>query len=323
MPHALCRSEREEIRAELSANPAVPFAVIARRLGRCRSTISREIDRNGGRDNYRAGTADVRATLCRSRPKEPKLVADLDLRSSVTSLLKAGHSPVSAAIAATRSGIGPICAETIYIAVYAGRLDIEAIACLRSRRPRRRRRNRGPANAGTHVLGGFTPIAERPDHIGDRSQFGHWEGDLIIGARNASAILTLNERLSRTSMMLALADGYTADAVDTALDSWAATLPAHELISVTWDRGSEMARWEDLWAAWGVDIYFCEPHSPWQRGANEQTNGVLRYWLPKSTDLAVHTQDDLDAICATLNNLHRRSLDGDTAAQRYAQLAVR
>ena len=123
--------------------------------------------------------------------------------------------------------------------------------------------------------------------------------------------------------MLALGSGYSADHVATALDAWAATVPHNELISLTWDRGSEMARWENLWATWDIDIYFCDPHAPWQRGANEQTNGLLRWWLPKSTNLSIHTQADLDAITATVNALHRRSLNYDTAAERYDALAVR
>ena len=306
MPHPLGASERDTISVALSRDPAVTFAAIAALLGRDPSTVSREVARNGGRDAYRPSEAQRRADGCRRRPKPAKLDTDLDLRAKVTVLLVAGHSPVSAAIAASRSPGGSVCAETIYVAVYAGRLDIAARDCLRSRRPRRRRRNRGAPSPQSHVLGAFTPIAERPDTIGDRSEFGHWEGDLIIGARNASAIVTLNERLSRTCRMLALGSGYSADNVATALDGWAATMPNNELISLTWDRGSEMARWENLWARWDIDIYFCDPHAPWQRGANEQTNGLLRWWLPKSTDLAIHTQADLDAITATVNALHRR-----------------
>ena len=158
--------------------------------------------------------------------------------------------------------------------------------------------------------------------MGDRSEFGHWEGDLIIGARNASALITLNERVSRTQMVLNLPAGYRAEATAERLDRWVADMPHGVLRSLTWDRGSEMAHWQDLAIGWGVDVYFADAHSPWQRGQNENGNRQLRFWLPKGTDLRVHAQADLDGICHVLNTQPRKSLAWKSPNDVYADHAA-
>lgn len=324
MPYApLSQCERDEILVALTEDPAVSFAEIGRRISRHPTTIGREIFRNGGRDGYRAGAAQARAEACRSRPKVPKLLADPTMGALVTGRLREGYSPAGIAAMLDQAVGAGVCAETIYRGVYTGELGVAGRDCLRRRRPRRRPRQRINPDTPTHVLGEFTPISARPDSVSDRSEFGHWEGDLIIGARNRSAIITLVERLTRLVVMLALPHGYRADKVHAALDRWVATMPHDQLTSVTWDRGSEMTHWLSLRLQWGLDVYFCDPHAPWQRGTNEHTNGLLRWWLPKSTDLTVHTQDDLDHITTILNSQPRRSLRWLTPTQSYDAHTVR
>jgi IS30 family transposase len=304
--------EREEISRRLCGDPSATWTSIARGLGRHRSTIQREISRNGGRDAYRAHQAMTRAATVRPR-RRCRFHTDPGLAAQVRDHLTAGYSP-----AGTTHLLGSVCTETIYTGVYNGRLNLTAAQVLRSRRPSRRKRNTRRERRDTRVLGVFTSIHDRPERVDTRAEFGHWEGDLIIGARNASALITLVERVSRTEAVLALPYGYRAGRVFDRLDQWVATKPAAELRSITWDRGSEMANWPLITSGWGVDFYFADPHSPWQRGANENANRQLRYWLPKSTDLTVHTQTSLDQICGILNTQPRRSLAWRTANEVYA-----
>jgi transposase, IS30 family len=306
----LSLSEREEISRHLAGDAGANWSAIGLALGRHRSTVQREVDRHGGRHRYRAGIADRAAR--RTCGRVAKLVADVGLGRRVRERLVAGYSP-----AGTARLVGGIAAETIYRAIYAGTLDVTARDVLRTRRHRRRPRGqrRGRAN---HFLGQFTSIHQRPAAVNDRSEFGHWEGDLIIGARNRTALVTLCERLSRRQVILDLPAGYRAEPTADRLASWIQTMPHPELRSLTWDRGSEMADWAGLAVAYGLDVYFCDPHSPWQRGQNEHQNRQLRYWLPKSTDLGVHTRSDLDRICAVLNTQPRRSLNWHSPNHVYA-----
>jgi IS30 family transposase len=301
----------------LAADPDVTWTEVGRRIGRHRATVAREVARNGGRADYRAGRAHARAQSL--RPCRPALLSrDRGLAAKVAAHLKAGYSP-----AGTAHLLGGVCTETIYRAVYTGTLDVKACDVLRSRRHRRRRRDHRDHRAVSHFLGAFTSIHDRPAAVADRVEFGHWEGDLIIGARNASALITLNERTSRTQIVLDLPHGYRAEPTIERLGGWAATMPHNVLKSITWDRGSEMAHWESLAMQWGVDVYFADAHSPWQRGQNENGNRQLRYWLPKGTDLSRHAQHDLDAICNVLNTQPRRSLNWKAPNDLYADHAAR
>jgi transposase, IS30 family len=209
-----------------------------------------------------------------------------------------------------------VSVETIYQAVYTpsrGGLRREVTRCLRTgrtlRRPCRKagqRKNRIPD---------MVNIGQRPAEANDRTEVGHWEGDLIIGKNNTSAIGTLVERSTGLTMLVHLPDGYKSDQVPHPLIAKLKTMPPHMLRSLTWDQGAEMRDWKQVAAAVGIDIYFCDPHSPWQRGTNENTNGLLRQYFPKATDLTVHTADDLERVATELNNRPRRRLDFRTPAE--------
>lgn len=305
----LALHERIGIRLELDHDPDVAWAHIGRALDRTASTVRREVERNGGRDTYDPDIAQRRAQISRPR-RQPKLVTDPALAEAVAADLRAGYSP-----AGCSHRIGGVSTETIYQAIYTGILGVRAVDVLRTRRHRRRGRNSRRHRPDTHVLGRFRPISTRPAVVDARTEFGHWEGDLIIGAGNKSALITLNERCTRTQVVLDLPNGYGAERVADRLSAWVGTVAHNELRSLTWDRGSEMAQWENLRAVWGLDVFFCDPHSPWQRGQNEHGNRQLRFWLPKGTDLRVHTQRHLDAITTVLNTQPRRLLGWDTPAE--------
>ncbi len=220
----------------------------------------------------------------------PKLAADAALAAAVDERLAMGWSPHAVA-ADLRAGGGPaVCAETIYRACYdpAGARGLPGGGSWK-KLPRRcrRRKPRGRPARKPSPLGDYRPIADRPAAAGDRSEAGHWEGDLIIGKDNRSAAATLVERVSRRTLAVPLPDGYDADSAAAAVAGALARQPRRLLKTLTWDQGREMARWADIEAALGIKVYFCEPRSPWQRPTNEQTNGLLRRWLPQSTDLNV------------------------------------
>ena len=314
--------EREEILVALIEDPVVSCAAIGRRIGRHPTTIGRELERNGGRGCYRAATADARAARARSRPRAGRLVTDMALRATVTAELTVGFSPAAVAARLRHAGGGRVCAETIYQAVYGHHLDVKPRECLRSRRPRRHRRNRHTDTRKTHVLGDFVSIHARPPTVDARVQPGHWEGDLIIGRANRSALVTLIERVTKMTFLADLPCGYTAAECLAALCETFDQIPPHMRHSLTWDRGSEMADWPLLADAFDLPIYFADPHSPWQRGLNEHNNRQLRWWLPRGIDLDTIDRAHLDAILDVLNHQPRRSLDWDTPAARYAALTV-
>lgn len=321
----LCRAEREEIRACLAQGWSC--ASIAQVLKRAPSTISREVTRNGGRSRYRAVAAQARADRARRRPKTPKLVADRELHSRVELLLRAGYSPAAITAILRRDGGPVVVAETIYQALYSRTyrgVRLLPQDCLRTRRHRRNPYRRRQAEAVRRkALGPIKLIDQRPD-ITDRAEPGHWEGDLLLGAGGRSAVVTLIERSSRYALLGHLHDRHDAPGVAAAIISALEGVPARLRRSLTWDQGRELVwNWPPIEHALDIDIYFCHPHSPWERPSNENLNRQLRFWLPKKTNLGIHDQNGLDAITNVLNNQPRRLLAWQTAAQRYAHLAVR
>jgi transposase, IS30 family len=320
-PGRLTLAEREAVLTGLVRGHSL--RAIARQLGRHPSTISREVTANGGRDAYKAWQAHDRAAAAARRPKVAKLARCPALRAKVAEWLVELWSPqeISERLAA-EFGHDPfmqVSHETIYQSLYVqgrGALRKELTTCLRTgraaRRPHGRLEHRGR-------VPGMVMISERPPEVEDRAVPGHWEGDLIMGAANRSAVGTLVERTTRYLLLLHLADAKAAT-VEAAMRRAITTLPAEMFRTITWDQGTEMARHAAFSVATGVQVYFCDPHSPWQRGSNENTNGLLRQYLPKGTDLSVHTQEDLDRIARSLNNRPRQTLGWLKPSEKLAQL---
>jgi IS30 family transposase len=324
-PARLSAGEREEIRSGLDAGDS--FRSIASRLGRAPSTVSREVNANGGRDGYAGWRAHRRAAEMALRPKVAKLAGNDRLRAQVETWLEEElWSPVQISaqlrIEFPDDPMMRVSPETIYQSLFVqgrGALRKELAACLRTGRTIRRNRSR--LDAATNIKDKVM-ISERPAEVEDRAVPGHWEGDLITGKNNRSAVGTLVERTTRYVMLLHLDGDHTAETVRTAMAAKIATLPAHLVKSITWDQGSEMAQHAQFTVDTGVDVYFCDPHSPWQRGSNENTNGLLRQWMPKGTDLSVHTEADLDTIAYKLNNRPRQTLSWMKPSQALAQLVA-
>ena len=355
----LSLAEREEIAVGWAAGRS--RAEIARSLGRHRATIGRELTRNHtvryprpgervglsahrGRDRppheqlrYRAVLAQAKAEARARRPKPRKLATNPVLAARVHAwLVEDQWSPEQ--ISQTLRRTFPdrpemqVSHETIYQGIYQavyvqgrGELRRELAACLRTgralRRPNRlpdQRQARNDARIRDKVM-----ISERPAEATDRAVPGHWEGDLILGAGNTSAIGTLVERSTRFVLLLHLPESHGAVAVRDAMIRSMRVLPAMLRRSLTWDQGIELARHKDITFALDLPIYFCDPHSPWQRGSNENTNGLLRQYFPKGTDLSVHTHADLDRIADKLNSRPRKTLGWDTPGERLARLLSR
>jgi transposase, IS30 family len=318
----LSLAEREEIRAGIAAGDS--FRAIARRIGRAPSTVSREVGGVGGRGGYRATRAEDRACLAARRPKRSKLACDARLRGAVATLLERRFSPQQ--ISATLKRELPdnpemrIAPETIYQSLYVqarGSLRKELARYLRSGRCRRKPR-RGPTGQGR--IPAMVALSQRPAEVADRAVPGHWEGDLIVGKQGRSFIGTLVERQTRFVLLIHLGRDATTETVTAKLAEQIVRLPQQLRLSLTWDQGREMARHADFTVATGVKVYFCDPHSPWQRGSNENTNGLLRQYFPKGTDLAVHGQVELDRVAAELNGRPRQTLDWNTPAEKMATL---
>ena len=301
---------------------------IAGELGRAPSTISREVRRNAHPRTgvYRPHAAQARADARRPRPKVSKLAAHPWLRQVVQDGLDARWSPEQIVRRLRRDFPDQpgthVCHETIYQALYVqgrGELRRELTRALRTgramRRPRRQAQQRQPRMATPMVL-----ISDRPAEAEDRAVPGHWEGDLIMGKDNRSAIGTLVERATRYVLLVHLPHGRTPELVRDALIDTMRTLPSHLTRSLTWDQGSEMHRHHEFTLATNVPVSFCDPHSPWQRGSNENTNGLLRQYFPKGTDLSVHSAEHLAAVAAELNGRPRKTLGWDTPAERLAKL---
>lgn len=300
-------------------------AAIAREVGCHRSTVCRELQRCApGR--YQAAIAHRHAMAARLRPKQCKLDANPALLAAVIDGLAALWSPEQ--IGKTLAELHPgdpsmnISHETIYKSIYVqgrGELRRELAACLRTGRAVRRSQNRA---TGQGKIAGMVMISDRPADIEDRVVPGHWEGDLIIGAHGKSAVGTLVERVSRYVILLHLPEGRGAEHVAAAIVAAMNRLPEHLRRSVTWDQGKEMSQHESITKATDLAVYFCDPHTPWQRGTNENTNGLLRQYMPKSTDLSVHSQADLDRFADSLNSRPRKTLKWATPANTFAALVA-
>lgn len=305
--------EREMISRGLSQKRSARF--IAKQLGRHHSTISREIDRNGGRDNYRAVSAQERYGELKARPKERKLVTSARLHHVVNEGLEQKWSPEQISMRLKQDHPDDaemrVSHETIYQTLYLqarGELRTELKLALRQGRARRVARSRVSLTRGKIL--NMVNISERPAEADDRSVPGFWEGDLIIGKGGKSQIATLVERTSRLTMLVKIPYDRCAERVAALLAKKMETLPDFLRHSLTWDQGKEMARHADFTIRTGLPVYFCDPHSPWQRGTNENTNGLLRQYFPKGTDLSLYTQDELDRVAMELNGRPRKTLNG-------------
>ena len=306
----LSAAEREEISRGLLVGTSLRRIAVG--LGRSPSTVSREVAANGGRHRYRAHLAEDRAFLCARRPRRAKLARLPRLRRAVERLLVERWSPQQIAWQLRHDHPDDqemwVSHETIYQSLFVqgrGALRAELTRCLRTGRARRRPAGRAKPSG---ELANMVLLSERPADVDDRAVPGHWEGDLIIGKGTRSAIGTLVERQTRYVMLVALPHGRTAEAVRVALAERILALPVELRRSLTWDRGSEMAEHVRFTVETGVQVYFCDPHSPWQRGSNENTNGLVRQYFPKGTDLSVHDQAHLDSVARELNGRPRQTL---------------
>jgi transposase, IS30 family len=324
--NALTFGDREEIWMGIQRGETTPE--IAQRLGRCRSTIWREVTNNGGRESYRMSSAQDRAYR-QARRRRPTWVETRPwLWDVVVGLLL--HEKWSPEQIAKRLRIEHpndsswwVSHETIYQAVYVqarGGLRKELMACLRSGRTTRKPHRRGIATTGGTITNKVM-ISERPAEVADRAIPGHWEGDLIIGKDNKTAVATLVERTTRFGLLIKV-DSKNAEHVAQRLSEHVQTLPTQLFKTLTWDQGTELADHAQFTIKTGVPVFFCDPRSPWQRGSNENFNGLVRQFLPKGTDLSKHSQDDLDEYARLLNNRPRKTLNWDKPAERYNQLVA-
>jgi len=317
--------ERETIGLETAAGKGV--REIARLIGRAPSTVSRELRRNCGvrrPRSYRPSLAQHKAEKRACRPKVSKLASNRRLHAVVQAKLNKRLSPEQIAAQLRREFPDDrsmhVSHEAIYRSLYVqgrGELRRELAKCLRTgraiRRPRGRVERRGR-------IPGMVMISERPAEANDRAVPGHWEGDLLIGKDCKTAVGTLVERTSRYLLLLHLPGGRDAHLAGQAMRQAITALPAELARTITWDQGIEMARHADFTVATGIPVYFCDPHSPWQRGSNENTNGLLRQYLPKGTDLSVHSAGDLARIARSLNGRPRKTLEFMTPSEKLTEL---
>src|SRR6476661_6015058 len=317
---ALTLSEREEISRGIAAYQSTRS--MARLLGHSPSTVSREISRNGGYDRYRAALADEKAWLRARRPKRCKLANSPRLRQAVARKLRLNWSPEQVAgwlkRAYPEDEFYQVSHETIYRSLFVqarGVLKKELLRHLRSKRSMRRSRPVDPNGDRRGHMKDAVSIRQRPAAVEDRAVPGHWEGDLLSGPNN-TYIATLVERQTRY-VMLAKVAGKDTRTVINALIKQTKKLPKELYRSLTWDRGKELTDHRRFTMATNIDVYFCDPQSPWQRGSNENTNGLLRQYFPKGTDLSVHSQAHLNKVARQLNERPRETLQFETPAERF------
>jgi transposase, IS30 family len=322
--HRLSLDERIAIMRGLDAKWT--YQAIGERIGRDRSVVWREVRRNRNADgDYHALMAHARATQKAKRPKAFKL-DDHDLCQAIENWMDQGWSPklIAEVLARDHPGdrLARVSHETIYKCLYVqgrGQLRADLNKCLSTKRAHRKPRG-SLERRGHSTFSDVITISQRPASVADRAVPGHWEGDLILGSGCASAIGTLVERSTRFTLLLHLPEDHTANSVATAMIEAMAELPAHLRRTITWDRGSEMAAWQDISLQLQAPVYFCDPRSPWQRGSNENTNRLLRFWFEKGTDLSGYTKADLKDVQDKLNSRPRPTLNLDTPAQRMAAL---
>ena len=320
MPGApLSLPEREEISHALIEDRAVSWAEIGRRIDRDPTTAAREVTGHGGRHRYRPALADRAAIRARSRPRSRLLECPGALRDRVTAELILGRSPEAIWADLVADGVDErVCVETIYAAVYARVLDVKPTECLRMRR--RRRRCRQTRHASQRPA--LPNIAKRSKNVNDRTELGHWEADQIIGARNQSSMLWLTERVTRFSIPVTMPEGYTADAMLGGLCEGLDQIPSHLLKSVTFDQGSEWARWPVIADTFGLECWFCDPHSPWQRGQIENLNRQWRWWFPRGMSLDLVAPAQAQHAADIINGQRRRLLGYQSPASLYAAAIV-
>ena len=295
-------------------------------IGKDKSSVSRELKAHRMDGQYQPHQAHQAAAAARARPKPSKLVTNQVLRARVEKDLQTKHSPEQISRRLVKDfpddeGMR-VSHETIYQALYMqarGGLKREVQQALRTGRTRRKP-HRTAEHRRRRFVDEMVMISDRPAEVADRAVPGHWEGDLIVGEYNRSAIGTVVERTTRYTMLIHLPGGHTAEEVRDGLIRTMITLPAHLRGSLTWDQGVEMARHRQIQIATDLDVYFCDPASPWQRGTNENTNGLLRQYFPKSTDLSVYGLEDLEHVAQELNSRPRKTLDWDTPAERLRDL---
>jgi transposase, IS30 family len=317
---ALTSAEREEISRGLARR--LTLRTIATQLGRSPSTISRELHRNGGATGYRAVQADQAAWDRARRPKRCKLACNRSLSRTIATKLRRLWSPHQIAGWLKREypehENRTVSHETIYKSLFIqarGALKKELQQHLRSQRAIRRSRHASQKGDGKGQIKNMVSIRERPAAVEDRAVPGHWEGDLLIGTHN-SQIATLVERHTRYVMLVKVPNKDTETVIN-ALIRQARKLPGDLYKSLTWDRGKEMTDHKRFTLATDIKVYFCDPQSPWQRGSNENTNGLLRQYFPKGTDLSVHSQAKLNAVARQLNERPRKTLGFETPAERF------
>jgi IS30 family transposase len=321
--HRLSWAERVQIMR--GRDQGLSYAEIARRIGRDKAVVWREVERNQNPDgDYHAGLAHSRACERARRPKQFKL-SDEALCRDITEWMDQGWSPklIAEVLAKTYPDdrLRRVSHETIYQCLYVqtrGQLRADLHKCLSTRRSARKKRDHSHGR-GRRYSEAFT-ISQRPAEAEDRAVPGHWEGDLIMGPPGCGAIGTLVERSTRFTMLLHLPDRHDAEAVAAAMIEAMQNLPGHLRRTITWDRGSELAGYRDIQLKLNAPVYFCDPHSPWQRGTNENTNRLLRFWFAKGSDLRVHSKADLQRVQDMLNKRPRPTLNLDTPADRLNAL---
>jgi IS30 family transposase len=319
-------SLEERIDIKLGLEQGLSLRAIARSLGRDPATVCREVKNNGGRLDYRPVTAQKAAAKKARRPKPTKLAANPRLLARVISDFEQLWSPEQIADRLHKE-FGDdetmrISHETIYKTLYVqgrGELRRELAACLRTGRARRIKRGRDKTRGR---IADMVMISERPPEVADRAVPGHWEGDLVLGKNGNSAIGTLVERSTRFVMLFSLPNGRTAEEVRSAMTKTIKALPTALRRSVTWDQGSEMAQHVRFRIDTGVDVFFCDPHSPWQRGSNENTNGLLRQYFPRGRDLSKVSEAELKAAADGLNGRPRKTLESSTPAEKLGEIVA-